>query len=199
MPEISSDVIALIDFLVPGFVVAWIYFGMTSHRASSQFERIVQALIYTAMVRVLVAAEKALAFRLGEWRSLGTWTLQSELVASLLTALGLGIIAATAVNHDVVHGALRRVRMTKRTGHPCEWFGIFSDHPRFITLQLKDASRVHGWPAVWPETAAHGHFFITNALREVAGTQQDLSHLEGLLVSAAEVAYVEFHPMPRKA
>jgi len=50
MPEISAEVIALLQYLAPGFLVTWVYFGLTSHEKPSQFDRTVQALIYTAWV-----------------------------------------------------------------------------------------------------------------------------------------------------
>lgn len=43
MPEISKDVISLLQYLAPGFVLAWVYYGLTSQIKQSQFERIVQA------------------------------------------------------------------------------------------------------------------------------------------------------------
>lgn len=97
---------------------------------------------------------------------------------------------------DMLYIVLRRLGLTTRTAHPCEWFGIFADHPRFIVLQLKDESRVFGWPSVWPSDADKGHFFITQAMRSVGGVDQDLPHLEGLLVSVTDVAYVEFLALP---
>jgi len=198
MQEISADVVALLEYLAPGLLAASVYFGMTAHQKPSQFERVVQALIYTAVVHALVTAERGVALRAGRWLSLGPWTGHSDLGASLASALIIGVAAATATNHDLVHTVLRRTRMTKRTGHPCEWFGIFSDYPRHITLHLRDESLVHGWPSIWPATPENGHFFISSALRDCAGVRYDLSHLEGLVVNAADVVYVEIHASRRR-
>lgn len=196
MPEISKDVVALLQYLAPGFLVAWVYFGMTSHTKPSQFERLVQALIYTVVIQALVHLEKVTALFLGNWRAIGPWTNQSDVFASLITALAAGMVVAAASNRDLLYIVLRRLRLTTRTAHPCEWFGIFSDYPRFVVLQLKDDTRVYGWPAVWPSDADKGHFFITQAMRTVDGIDQDLPHLEGLLVNVADVAYVEFSALP---
>lgn len=198
MPEISADVVALLEYLAPGFLTAAVYFGMTAHQKPSHFERLVQALVYNAVIQAVVAAEKAVAARIGQRLPLGDWTRHSDLVASLTSALLIGILVATAANHDMVHAALRRTRMTKRTGHPCEWFGIFSDYPRHITLHLRDESLVHGWPSIWPAAPGNGHFFISSAVRDCAGARYDLSHLEGLIVNSADVVYVEVHA-PRRS
>ena len=196
MPELSKDVIALLQYLAPGFLVAWVYFGVTSHLKPSQFERVVQALIYTVVVQGLLAIERAVALGLGRIKSLGVWTPATDVVMSLLTALILGLVVATITNRDLVYRYLRKLGFTTRTGHPCEWFGIFSDFPRFVVLELKDGTRVFGWPTVWPSEPEKGHFFLTAATRRVGDEEQDLGHLEGLLINASDVSYVEFAKSP---
>ena len=56
MPELSKDVVALLQYLAPGFIMAWVYYGLTSHAKPSQFERVVQALIFTVVLVVIVLA-----------------------------------------------------------------------------------------------------------------------------------------------
>jgi hypothetical protein len=196
MPELSKDVVALLQYLVPGFLVAWVYFGITSHAKPSQFERIVQALIYTVVVQCLLAVERASALALGNAFTLGPWSPTSDLFASLLTALFLGLVIATITNHDMLFRRLRKLRFTSRTGHPGEWFATFSGYPRYLVLQLKDGSRIFGWPKIWPSSAEKGHFFITSAIRTVQGQEQDLAHLEGILINVSDVSFAEFTKPP---
>lgn len=83
MPELSKDVVALLQYLAPGFLVAWVYFGLTSHVKPSQFERVVQALVFTVAVQALVAIEQWAAGVVGaNVVVLGEWTAASSLVAS---------------------------------------------------------------------------------------------------------------------
>ncbi|TCV97728.1 hypothetical protein EC912_101745 [Luteibacter rhizovicinus] len=196
MPELSKDVVALLQYLAPGFLVAWVYFGVTSHVKPSQFERVVQALIYTVVIQALLATERSVALWLGKFKALGAWGTTSDLTASLATALFLGLIIATITNRDWLYRHLRNLGFTSRTGHPGEWFGTFSDFPRFVVLQLKDGTRVFGWPTTWPSEADKGHFFITSATRAVDDEEQDLSYLEGLLINVSDVSYVEFAKPP---
>ena len=196
MPELSKDVVALLQYLAPGFLVAWVYFGVTSHIKPSQFERVVQALIYTVVVQAIVAIEHAIALGIGKHLVVGPWTHTSDLTASLVTALCLGLSVATSTNRDLLYRHLRRLGFTSRTAHPCEWFGTFSDYPRYVVLQLKDGSRIFGWPTTWPSDADKGHFFMTSAVRTVGDQEQDLAHLDGLLINVTDVAFVEFAKQP---
>jgi hypothetical protein len=169
-----------------------LYFGLTPHEKPSQFERTVQALIYTAVVQALVALEKLIATRIGEWHSYGEWTEVSQWLAAVTSALALGFIVTTATNHDLVHGALRKRKLTTRTSHPGEWFTIFSDYSEFIVLHLKDKSSVHGWPSMWPATSEKGHFLLAHATRTLPDSDQGISQSHALVINVADVVFVEF-------
>jgi hypothetical protein len=199
MPELSKDVVALLQYLAPGLIVAWIYYGVTSHDRPSQFERVVQALIYTVLIQAIVFCERFLVLKAGAIVSFGEWTPQSELCAALFTAIIAGLLAGVVSNRDTLHSTLRRLGATTRTAHPCEWFTVFSAYPRFVVLQLRNGTRVYGWPEVWPSDNKKGHFFMKEAMRTVDGIEQDLPHLEGLLVDANDVEYVEFLNEPEEA
>lgn len=196
MPELSKEVVALLYFLAPGFVVAWVYFGLTSHTKPAQFERVVQALIFTVVVQAVVALERYAAEALGKWVALGLWTTSSQLVASMVNAVVLGLLFATCVNADWLHRWLRKAGISNRSGHPCEWFGIFTEYPRYVVLQLKDGGRIYGWPKVWPSEHDKGHFFMTSVMRTVGDVEQELDALEGVLIDVNDVSFVEFVKPP---
>lgn len=63
MQELSKDVVALLQYLAPGFIVASVYYGFSPEAKPSQFERVVQALVFTVVVQSLVQLEEvALVF-----------------------------------------------------------------------------------------------------------------------------------------
>lgn len=192
MPELSKDLVTLLQYLAPGFVVAWVFYALTSHNKPSQFERVVQALIFTVVIQLLVSFESAIALLIGTKWDFGAWTSTSTLAASMITALSVGVVLSVGTHSDA-HSVLRKIGISSRSSHPCEWFGIFKGYQRFVVLHLKDGTRIYGWPQVWPSEPQSGHFFITSAHRTTAdGEQQDLPHLEGILIDAKDVSWVEF-------
>ena len=82
MPEISKEAVALLTYLLPGFLVAWLFYSFTSYPKPPQPERIIQALIFTLLVSALVIAEKLLLLFAGKWYSLGVWDKDTEVIAS---------------------------------------------------------------------------------------------------------------------
>lgn len=160
MPELSKDLIALLQYLVPGFLVAWIYFGLTSHQKPIQFERIVQALIFALFVHLLVPIERAIALKAGRIWSVGNWTTEGELFASLVTAIFLGLAFCYLINLDLLHAFLRKFNLSTRSSHPSEWFTAFDTKKVFIVVHLKDGRRIYGWPHIWPSDPGKGHLFL---------------------------------------
>jgi len=115
MENLAKDLISALQYLLPGFLTAWVFYGFTSFPKPSQFERIIQALIFTLIIQSLVFIEKNGAFKIGEIAILGAWTERSELLCSTITAFILGTIFAYFANNDKFHKFARDHGITRET------------------------------------------------------------------------------------
>lgn len=192
MPEVSKEVIALLGFLMPGFVAAWVFYALTNYQKPSQFERVAQALVFTVVIRAIVYLEEVVALFLGNFfRKLGTWTVEVELLASVATALFIGVSFSWASNSDWIHSKFRKWNITKRSAEPSEWCGVLSAYQRYVVLVLADERRVMGWPKVFPSSPESGHFFLMDASWLAAdGGEQRMEAEEGVLVNIKDVKFV---------
>jgi chromate transport protein ChrA len=123
MPELSKDLVALLQYFAPGFLVAWVFFGMTSHIKPLQLERVVQALIFTVVIQVLVHAEERGLTAIDRAFSFAKWTDTSAITASILTALLVGLCLSACVNADAFHRLTRQLPTPhldrrRRINHP---------------------------------------------------------------------------------
>lgn len=110
-----------------------------------------------------------------------------------MVALTLGVVLAFYSNNDVLHEWLRGRGLTTRTSYPSEWFGVFSQRVRYVVLHLNDERRLYGWPKEWPNETDKGHFYMMQPIWLLEdGSQLELSDVEGILVSAKDVKWVEF-------
>ena len=100
MDGVSKEIIGIIYQLLPGFIVAWIVYGLTSYLKPSSFERIVQALIFTVLVRALLIISKISIFAVGRKYSLGVWNSDIEFVWSTAIAISSGLFITWCVNND---------------------------------------------------------------------------------------------------
>ena len=193
MTELPAEAIKLLTYLLPGFTAAWLFYGLTSHQKPSQFERVVQALIFTFVIQVFLQPIKWLFLLAGRIISFGTWGEPSELFGSFVLAITLGSLVAYFTNNDSFHKRLRRIGFTSRTSHPSEWFCAFTEHVTYVILHLKDGRRLYGWPKEWPVDPQQGQFYVqVPSWIDENASAIDLPQLDGILVHVKDVEWVEF-------
>lgn len=198
--DVTSDAIEILNYLLPGFVVAWVFYGLTSHTKVSPFERIVQAMIFSVPVKasVIVLSWSCFAFYRCTGISFGRWDLQTDFVFSLLFAVIAGHAVAWITNKNAYHKLLYKWKITSKGSQASEWHSAFSDYDLRVILHLNDKlgnKRLLGWPKAWPEDPKAGHFILTSPfwLIEDGGSYETIScETEAILIPAESVALVEF-------
>jgi hypothetical protein len=193
MPELSKDAISLLTYLLPGFLAAWVFYGLTAHIKPSQFERTVQALIFTLFIHTLMPAVEWGLKGVGRHLPLGSWGRSAELATSIYIATFFGLLLAYLANTDKFHKKLRDAGFSTRTSHPSEWFCVLSKKRSYVILHLNDHRRLYGWPKEWPAYPDNGFFYII----EPSWITEDnsilsLTVLDGLLINVRDVKWVEF-------
>jgi hypothetical protein len=193
----TSEIVGLIYLLLPGFLTAWIFYGLTAHPQKSPFERTVQALIFTGIIKAVVSPITGLLW-LVNW-----WNQGIDFFISSIAGTGLGVLFSYWANNNTLHSFLRERsegKITKRTSYPSEWFSAFNRRQRYVYLHLKkeDESdkrdyRVFGWPEEWPDSPTTGHFLLTNpAWVDSDNNRIPLCYTERILIPADQVRMVEF-------
>ncbi len=82
--ELAKDFVVLLTYLLPGFLAAWVFYGLTSHPKPSQFERVVQALIFTLIIQTLVPPCQWVLESIGTVWSIRPWDRTSEGLTSVV-------------------------------------------------------------------------------------------------------------------
>jgi hypothetical protein len=192
MGSFSGSVVTILQFLLPGFVTAWIFYSLTSYPKPSQFERVVQALIFTIFIQPTVAILKFALLKIGEYWSVGIWSETSSIVTSIIVAILYGLIFSAFANNDKLHNFLRSSGITRETSYPSEWFGSFLTRVTFVVLHFEDERRLYGWPTEWPSEPTTGHFVITDPSWLVDGEEQRIIGVSSIIVDVKDVKWVEF-------
>lgn len=186
MEGLSAGAITLLQYLLPGFVAAWIFYGFTAHPKPSQFERVVQALIFTFIVQIV--SEIARAGLSGSDLDLVVPTPVADLMAACL----LGIAAAYSVNSDKLHSAARRLGLTHRNSYVSEWFSAFAGKATYVVLHLKDDRRIYGWPREWPSRPTDGHIRLEQVSWLLDDQEVKLESVRSILIDVRDIRWVEF-------
>lgn len=195
MDDLVKDVIPLLQYLIPGFLSAWIFYSLTAFQRPDTFGQIVQALIFTFVIHGAVLGIGAICLWVGsKGFSVGKWDAKAEIAWAFAFSLLLGFSACYLAINDKLHAWLRSRNVTKQSSYPSEWFCAFAQYERFITLHLSDERRVLGWPVEWPRESANGQF-VMQFPRWLDDDGQPTSYgAEFLLIDSANVKWVEFSP-----
>lgn len=187
MADWASNTIEVLSFLVPGFVAAAVYYGLTSAPKPNTFERLIQALIFTVIIQTLTDLGTLYGpFGAEPWRTLAP-------LGTIIFAAILGFAFALLVNTDVLHGLLRRWGITRETAYPTEWYGVFASYPGcFVVLHLRGQRRLFGWPRQWPGRQEEALFVIDGP--EWLKGDERIPAGAALVVEADDVEMVEFVP-----
>lgn len=193
MENFAKDLIVLLQYLLPGFVSAWIFYSFTSYPKPSQFERIIQALIFTLLVQALAFSVKNILCFIGEYFCIYYWNSNSELVWSVLCAILLGAVFSYYANNDKIHKKFRDIGFTRESSYASEWFGAFIKNVTYVVLHLDDERRLYGWPLEWPTDPNKGHFVLTSASwLSDNNSEIFLEGVENIMIDAKHVKMVEF-------
>jgi len=198
---ISKDVVVLLEYLLPGFIAAWVFYGLTSHLKTSPFERTVQALIFTVIIKALTCCVGWLSVTIYDTTglSIGTWDTNVQLILSVTIAIVGGHAISWAANTNAYHKRLYKWKVTSKTSLVSEWHSAFALRDAYVILHLDsdlDQRKILGWPNEWPDDPTNGHFVISepewlieheSGYERVAATADEM-----LLISAKHVLMVEF-------
>lgn len=191
--QLTKEFVLILTYLLPGFLAAWVSYGLTSHPKPSQFERVVQALIFTFIIQTVLVPCRWVLEHIGQGVGIRPWDKAAEGLTSLILAIVFGTTLAYFTNTDSVHKWLRKIGFTTRTSHPSEWYCILSEKVTFVVLHLCDGRRLYGWPKEWPVQPDKGEFYVMlPSWIQEDGSQIDLPQLDGILISAKDVRWVEF-------
>jgi hypothetical protein len=193
MDDLGQELVTLLQFLLPGFLAAWVYYGLTSFALPSQFERVVQALIFTLLVQPLAFISKFVLLWAGKYWMLLPWSEKAELSTSVVCAFLLGTVFAALTNNDKFHALMRALKVTRETSYPSEWYGAFCNHVTFVVLHLSGSRRIYGWPIEWPSESGNGHFLLEQASwLDKDNKEIPITNVSHVLIAATEIELVEF-------
>ncbi len=192
MERIVPEALSLLQFLLPGFLAAWVFYAFTSYRKPSEFERIIQALIFTLLIRAGVTCVRGVLVVIGRKAAMGVWTTDIELLWSITIAFLLGILFSYLANTDHFHRIVRHFGITRETSFPSEWFGAFLKNITYVVLQLKDERRIYGWPMDWPSSPKIGYFTLREASWLDGENQIPIKGVSCVLINSEDVRWVEF-------
>jgi hypothetical protein len=193
MDDLVKEVIPLLQYLIPGFLSAWIFYSLTAFKRPDTFGQIVQALIFTFVIQGAVLGIGAICLWVGsKGFSVGKWDARAEAFWAFIVSVCLAGLFCYLASNGRLHALLRKRNLTRKNSHPNEWYSVFERHDRLVTLHLSDERRLFGWPLEWPSGPKEGQFIVLNP-RWLGDDGLALPFgAELLVIDSSKVQWVEF-------
>ena len=192
----TSEIVAVLAFLLPGFVGAAAFYSLTSHPKPSEFGQVVQALVFTTVGQAVAWLIRLLASVWWEYE----WPAGLELTVAVASAVSVALLAAYAANHDALHRPLRWLGVTMETSYPSEWYSAFAENPDcYVVLYLVGERRLRGWPEEFPTYPEQGHIIMSECEWLTDDGPVSLEKDSILVIDGKEVEMVEYLSVPTKS
>ena len=189
----SSEAIAVLWFLLPGFVAAGLFRSLVSSPRPSGFDAVAQVFTFTVIVQVVARLIAGMG-RAGDIGVVASST--SEILILILAAVAVGLVSAWAWNRDALHRPLRRWKVTLQSSYRSAQYSAFAFYDGcYVVLHLKDERRLFGWPKEWPSRPDDQHFLIEQCEWLGEDGRKPIKGVSHILISTAEVEMVEFLPV----
>lgn len=189
----NLNFIEILNHLLPGFLAAAVFHNLTAHpKSAATFERVIQALIFSAVLQVATYSVIQVYAYLGQQDpTVASWSSESSLAVSLILALIFGLGLSVCANNNFPHRFFPRWVST-RTFYPSEWFHSLHANPCNLFITLKDGRRIYGWPVEFPDAVDAGHFVLCNA-QWISDDNSSAAFVPGhyVLIRATDIEFIE--------
>ena len=158
--DITAEALAVLLFLLPGFLASRIVGAIAVRRAQGNVGAIVEALILSVLIYLALdtIGWEGLVHASGSGRfpqvELGlVW---GPLALAVLFALLYG----ASINHDWHMQLLRWMRVTPRTARTSTWLDVFAEQRGGVVVNYADGRRLTGWPAFFSDDPEEGLLYL---------------------------------------
>jgi len=187
-----ESIIPVLQYLLPGFITAWVFYGITSYPRPSAFERVILALIFNLAIQLtFYGIKKSFAMNV----TLGD---EDALLFLIPIALALGWIFSVLACNTALEKIYKKIRSwTVSQSYPSAWQGAFTRNITYVILHFNDGKRLQGWPREWPNNPESGHILVENpAWIDNDNNIVTIKGTSSILVEVRSVRLVEFlnHP-----
>lgn len=170
MSPLGFGTLAALFVLLPGFITASIIRTLCVRPTQTEFDKLIQALMYSFVVYVLFVAilhrlplEALQRLKQADGVYYLPAVRYSDLVLLFGFAVALGLILSLSITKDIHGRVFRRLNMSNRSSRPSIWQDVFSEVNEYVQVQFQDGRSILGWPRYFSDSPEESSLFLENA------------------------------------
>src|SRR5438128_1616546 len=169
MPEFTIQSLTALLILLPGFLTAELVRTLSARRKRSEFDKIIQAFIYSFLVYVcftIIGGKFPITIHVksgeGATHYLPEFHFWPLLELTLIAGI-MGVVVATMMNHDFPLRYFQKWRITQRTFLPTVWNDCFRMPTEYVQVELADGRQVIGWLVYFSDSPEDASLYLEDA------------------------------------
>lgn len=158
--EVSAQALAVLLFLLPGFVASRIVGAVAVRRAKGHLGEIVEALILSYLIYLALEAVGWGVLVPSPVAESTARVAFGRAAVSLVLAVVFALLYGASINHDWHMQLLRWMKVTVRTARTSTWLDVFTEQRGGIVVRYADGRRLAGWPAFYSDDPEEGLLYL---------------------------------------
>lgn len=192
MDDVSEKIIPLLQQLLPGFFAMMTFYWFASAPKPTQFERVIQALVLTAIISLMIGLLEKLFYFLGHFVSFGEWGAEHTTIYSIILATIMGCALAYASNRDIIFDKARRYKITKKASADDFIHILRQNSESKVIVNFKDDRRLCGAVKSYPNEISTGVIWIGNPRWMDDTKTYTNNQINSILINISDIKFIEF-------
>ncbi|WP_460143153.1 DUF6338 family protein [Pseudomonas sp. S3_B08] len=192
MDGISADLVPVLKQLMPGFLAMLVFYWFAEAQKPTAVDRVLQALIGTAVVQIIVSGIEKLCYVLGNYYDFGTWDNTSADLWALAVATTIGLILAYLCNNDTAFSIARTFKLTTRASQDDAVHIHKAMANCGVVLHFSDSRRLMGYLDAYPSSKSTGVYLVSSPTWITGGDRLECPETQSIMINATDIQWVEF-------
>lgn len=196
----TFQALQILIFLIPGFISATILNGLIVRKEKKEFERIVEALIFSMLIYTIYSVVSGRSpITLNQIEKSITYSYDSKSFLWLgLLSIGIPTVLSFFVTNDWHMKVARQLRISRKTARSSVWFDVFCDIKKHVIINFKNGRRIYGWPMYYSNKPENPYIFLFRPAWIVEDKKSQKSkyvflEVEGILITPEQkIESIEF-------
>jgi hypothetical protein len=192
MEGLSAEVIPVLQQLMPGFLAMIVFYWFAEIPKPAYFEKILQALISTAIIQIFVSGTESLCYFIGNFIDFGPWSEASTSWTAIGYAFLMGAVLAYLCNNDIAFSLARKLSLTTRAsqGDAIHIYKQMAAHA--VIIHFSDGRRMMGYIDAFPNDRQTGVYLISSPHWIEDDVAIPSTHTHSYMIQGTDVQRVEF-------
>jgi len=191
-----QNAVLLLQFFVPGFLVAYFRSVFVTRREASLKDNIL-LFVLVSVLYAFVTAPLWLALRRIELAPFLQWLVW--FVTLVAVPVATGVLLGLGVQNGWIVTALARIGLRPLSPYRTGWDWVFGQRkPFFVLVTMEDGSQVAGWfgyGSLAASDLSHHDLYIEKTYDlDEHGNWHERARPQGILIAGKHIKYVEFMP-----